>query len=133
MIKQTKPQILGYETSSRKYLTDAGLSGKKQWLSCRTFFKKTGVGKIKRLDNAFKKACIDAKIGVRLFYDSRRTAVRNMVWAGIPEQVTMMISDHKTRSVFERYNIVNGTDLKLGALKQATYLESQMVTKTSYN
>jgi integrase len=90
------------------------------------FFRPSGKKVGKRItesgfNKAWRKARVEAGCPGRIPHDFRRTAVRNLVRASVPERVAMQLTGHKTRAVFERYNIVSSGDLRDAARRLDTY------------
>lgn len=84
------------------------------------FFRYGGPRKGQRIrnpDKAWRRTRERAGLPDLTIHDFRRTAVRNLVHAGVPDVVAMKMTGHRTRSVFDRYAIVDH-----GALRDAAKL-----------
>jgi integrase len=87
--------------------------------------KKGKVFDTTNLRKAWQKACVAAGLGTLtevdeksdprytglITHDLRRSAIKNLMKAGVNEKVAMKISGHKTRTVFDRYHIVDTEDV----------------------
>ncbi len=73
--------------------------------------EKTGT-RWNQIKKKFQRARTGAEMEHLRFHDLRRSFVTNARKRGLPESVIMRISGHKTRAVFERYNIVNDEDVR---------------------
>jgi integrase len=62
-------------------------------------------------NKAWATACRAAGVPGRVLHDFRRTAVRNLVRAGVAERVAMQMVGWKSRQMLDRYHIVSAADL----------------------
>jgi len=78
---------------------------------------------MQKLRRSWKSACRAAGRPDRLVHDFRRTAVRNLIRAGVQQAIAMKITGHKTGSIFRRYLIVDEELLAQATGAVAQYLE----------
>lgn len=84
-------------------------------------FSRDGVT-VRAWRRAWPEACRRAGLSHRLLHDCRRTAARNLIRAGVPERVAMLLTGHQTRCIFDRYHIVNEHELLIAGEQLVTYL-----------
>ncbi len=139
--KTNTPRMLFLTGDLHRVLRTRKVRCDKKWPACPWICHRGGI-RLQTLSHSWRKACEAVGLGQmvedttkrrkvwqgKIPHDFRRTAVRNMVRAGVPEKVAMAISGHKTRSMFDRYNIVNEKDLQQAAQSLTAYFEKQTVT-----
>jgi len=86
--------------------------------------------RIRDFRKSWTSACKAAGLSGMLRHDLRRTAARNHIRSGVPEVVSMRITGHRTRSVFDRYNIVSPADLQDATRRMADGHNSGHSTNT---
>ena len=80
---------------------------------------------VRRWRTAWRTACQAAGVPTRFLHDCRRTAARNLIRANVPERVAMLLTGHKSRAIFDRYNIINEQELLDAGDQLVAYLVQQ--------
>lgn len=97
-------------------------------LDCPFVFHRDGspLGSFRK---AWASACTAAGLAGLLVHDLRRSCVRNLVRAGVPESAAMSFTGHLTRSIFDRYDVIDKKDLEAAAEKMAAYIRERAQEK----
>lgn len=80
---------------------------------------------VKTIRRSWQNACIAAGLEGRLLHDFRRSAVRNLIRAGVQQAIAMRITGHRTDTSFRRYLIVDEEMLAHATGAVAAYLEEK--------
>lgn len=90
---------------------------------CAHVFHRNG-RPIRDFYTAWRAAAERAGLGGLYLHDFRRSTARNLIRAGVPERVAMSVTGHKTRAIFDRYNIVSEGDLRDATAKVSAYVDT---------
>jgi hypothetical protein len=107
---------------------DGGEPGEQRDRRRFKYFGKAWIEACKRAGRAAKGDDGKQRAG-RLFHDLRRSGIGNLAGAGVPEKVIMLVSGHKLRSVFDRYNILDGRGPHWAAGKPDRYIREMRAQK----
>ena len=80
---------------------------------------------IRRCCTAWRTACQATGVPTRFLHDCRRIAARNLIRASVPERVAMLLTGHKSRAIFDRYNIIHEQELLEAGDQLVKYLAQQ--------
>jgi integrase len=90
-----------------------------------------GVQPVMRFDKAWRTAYKKADVPFHRFHDLRRTTARNLNRAGVPDPIAMALMGHKTRAMYDRYNIVDEDDRRKASAQMQAFLQSRHNPGTS--
>lgn len=128
--KGGKPRTCPFLGNMEEVLLKAKQDRDTQWPYCPWVFHRLGQP-ILDFRGAWYSACQRAGLADLEFHDLRRSGVRNLSRAGVPESVIMRITGHKTRAMFDRYNITSEADLADAAERLAAFRLSKTSTATA--
>jgi integrase len=97
---------------------------KKRRLDCPFVFHRDGK-QIRSFLKTWRTACTNIGQPGLVPHDMRRSGIRNFRKAGLSESEGMMLSGHKTNSVYRRYDIIDEQDLRESMARVQEHLARQ--------
>jgi integrase len=130
--KGGKPRTVPMIGTMEQVLLTAKAERDEYWPECKFVFHRLGET-LGDFSGAWSSACKRAGLPELLFHDLRRSGVRVLSRSGVPERVIMSITGHRTREMFDRYNITSEDDLIDAAVRVRAFRESKRDSALSGN
>jgi integrase len=130
--KGGKPRTCPFIGNMYEVLLAAKRDRDEFWPECGHVFHRLGQPLID-FRGARDSAVQRAGLGNLEFHDLRRSGVRNLSRSGVPERVIMSITGHRTRAMFDRYNITSEADLDDAAKRMQAYRDAKKGLESGLN